>query len=70
MQRTLSMLLQRPGEIIMSEELQKKLWPADTFVDFDKGLNSAVTRLRARGTSPKLQRTRHAHKRLMRLCFL
>jgi TolB-like protein/Tfp pilus assembly protein PilF len=43
----LTMLLQRPGEIITREELQKKLWPADTFVDFDKSLNSAITRVRA-----------------------
>jgi TolB-like protein/DNA-binding winged helix-turn-helix (wHTH) protein len=43
----LVMLLQRPGETITREELQKKLWPADTFVDFEQGLNNAMTRLRA-----------------------
>jgi DNA-binding winged helix-turn-helix (wHTH) protein len=43
----LVMLLERPGEIVSREELQKKLWPADTFVDFDHGLNSAIKRLRA-----------------------
>jgi DNA-binding winged helix-turn-helix (wHTH) protein len=43
----LVMLLQRPGEIVTREELQKKLWPADTFVDFEPGLNSAMKRLRA-----------------------
>jgi DNA-binding winged helix-turn-helix (wHTH) protein/Tol biopolymer transport system component len=43
----LVMLLQRPGEIVSRDELQKKLWPADTFVDFDHGLNSAMKRLRA-----------------------
>jgi len=42
----LIMLLQRPGEAITREELQKKLWPADTFVDFEQGLNSAMKRLR------------------------
>ena len=41
------MLLQRPGETITREELQKKLWPADTFVDFEQGLNNAMKRLRA-----------------------
>src|SRR5438105_10282085 len=40
------MLLERPGEIVTREELQKRLWPQDTFVDFDLGLNSAVKKLR------------------------
>ena len=43
----LVMLLQRPGETITREELRKKLWPADTFVDFEQGLNNAMKRLRA-----------------------
>ena len=43
----LVMLLGRPGATITREELQKKLWPADTFVDFEQGLNSAMKRLRA-----------------------
>jgi DNA-binding winged helix-turn-helix (wHTH) protein/Tol biopolymer transport system component len=42
----LTMLLARPGEIVTREELQKKLWPADTFVDFDHSLNAAIRRLR------------------------
>jgi TolB-like protein/DNA-binding winged helix-turn-helix (wHTH) protein/Tfp pilus assembly protein PilF len=42
----LVMLLERPGEVVTREALRQKLWPADTFVDFDKGLNSAVLRLR------------------------
>ena len=42
----LASLLERPGEIITREELQKRLWPADTFVDFDLSLNSAVKKLR------------------------
>ncbi len=42
----LSMLLERPGEIVKREELQKRLWPGDTFVDFDLSLNSAVKKLR------------------------
>jgi DNA-binding winged helix-turn-helix (wHTH) protein len=43
----LAMLSQRPGEVVTREELQKKLWPADTFVDFEQGLNNAMKRLRA-----------------------
>lgn len=43
----LVMLLQRPGETVTREELQKSLWPADTFVDFEQGLNNAMKRLRA-----------------------
>jgi Tol biopolymer transport system component/DNA-binding winged helix-turn-helix (wHTH) protein len=42
----LSLLLERPGEIVTREELQKRLWPGDTFVDFDLSLNSAVKKLR------------------------
>jgi TolB-like protein/DNA-binding winged helix-turn-helix (wHTH) protein len=42
----LVLLLERPGEIVTREELQRRLWPADTFVDFDHSLNSAVKRLR------------------------
>ena len=40
------MLLERPGEMVTREELQRSLWPADTFVDFDHSLNSAVKKLR------------------------
>jgi Tol biopolymer transport system component/DNA-binding winged helix-turn-helix (wHTH) protein len=42
----LALLLERPGEVVTREELQRRLWPADTFVDFDHGLNAAVRRLR------------------------
>ena len=42
----LATLLERPGEVVTREELRQKLWPADTFVDFDTGLNSAVRKLR------------------------
>jgi Tol biopolymer transport system component/DNA-binding winged helix-turn-helix (wHTH) protein len=42
----LAMLLERPGEIVTREELQKRLWPQDTFVDFALSLNSAVKKLR------------------------
>jgi Tol biopolymer transport system component/DNA-binding winged helix-turn-helix (wHTH) protein len=44
--RVLSLLLERPGEVVTRDELRQNLWPADTFVDFDHGLNSAVARLR------------------------
>ena len=39
-------LLERPGEVVSREELRSKLWPADTFVDFDHSLNAAIKRLR------------------------
>jgi len=42
----LVMLLERPDEVVSREELRQKLWPADTFVDFEHGVNSAVARLR------------------------
>jgi DNA-binding winged helix-turn-helix (wHTH) protein len=42
----LTLLLEHPGDVVTREELQKKLWPADTFVDFDHGLNRAVNQLR------------------------
>jgi DNA-binding winged helix-turn-helix (wHTH) protein/Tol biopolymer transport system component len=44
--QVLSMLLERPGEVVTREDLHARLWPADTFVDFDHGLNAAVKRLR------------------------
>jgi Tol biopolymer transport system component/DNA-binding winged helix-turn-helix (wHTH) protein len=43
----LQILLQRPGELVTREELRNALWPGDTFVDFDHGLNNAVKRIRA-----------------------
>ena len=42
----LLLLLERPGEVVTREELQAKLWPADTFVDFEHGVNTAVKKLR------------------------
>jgi TolB-like protein/DNA-binding winged helix-turn-helix (wHTH) protein/Tfp pilus assembly protein PilF len=42
----LVMLVERPGELIARQEIHQKLWPADTFVDFDHGLNNAINRLR------------------------
>src|SRR5258707_11254519 len=42
----LSMLLRAPGEMVTREQLQQSLWPQDTFVDFDHGLNTAINKLR------------------------
>src|SRR5436305_3998812 len=42
----LKALLERPGEVVTREELRQRLWPADTFVDFESGLNTAANRLR------------------------
>ena len=44
--QVLALLLEHPGEVVTREELQKKLWPADTFVDFDHGLNKAISKIR------------------------
>ncbi len=44
--QVLALLLERPGELVTREELQKKLWPGDTFVDFDHSMNTAVNKLR------------------------
>ncbi len=44
--QVLVMLLRRPGEVVTREELQKAVWPADTFVDFDHGLNKTINKLR------------------------
>ena len=42
----LTALLERRGEVVTREELRRRLWPDDTFVDFDHSLNTAVKRLR------------------------
>src|SRR5262249_33452024 len=42
----LSLLLSRPGELVTREQLRSRLWPADTFVDFNHGLNAGVNKLR------------------------
>src|SRR5580658_11326179 len=42
----LAMLLERPGEVVSREDLRRKLWPSDVFVNFEASLNSAVQRLR------------------------
>ena len=44
--QVLALLLERAGELVSREELKGKLWPTDTFVDFEHGINTAVKRLR------------------------
>lgn len=44
--QVLKILLEHAGEVVSREELRQRIWPADTFVDFDHGLNNAVKRLR------------------------
>lgn len=44
--QVLAALLEKPGELVTREELQKKLWPDDTFVDFDHSLNTAINKIR------------------------
>src|SRR5258707_15324834 len=44
--QVLTLLLERPGEVVTREEFEKRLWPGDTFVDFDHSLNTAIKKLR------------------------
>ncbi|MGA7155457.1 MAG: winged helix-turn-helix domain-containing protein [Acidobacteriaceae bacterium] len=44
--RLLSILLERPGEIVTREQLRERLWPSDVFIDFDHGLNKSIQKLR------------------------
>ena len=44
--QALAVLLERPGEVVTREELQKRLWPDDTVGDFDRGLTKAIARVR------------------------
>jgi TolB-like protein/DNA-binding winged helix-turn-helix (wHTH) protein/Tfp pilus assembly protein PilF len=55
--QVLKALLDRPGELVSREELRQRLWSAETFVDFEHGLNAAVRRLRdALGDSAEVPR--------------
>ena len=40
----LQVLLEHPGEVVTREELQKRVWPSDTFVDFDHSLNTTINK--------------------------
>ncbi len=44
--QVLAELIERPGQVVTREELRNRLWPADTYVDFDHSLNAAIRRLR------------------------
>src|SRR5437870_9236307 len=44
--QVLAMLLERPGDVVTRDDLREKLWPADTFVDFDHSLNTAINKIR------------------------
>jgi cholera toxin transcriptional activator len=44
--QVLALLLERAGAVVTREELQQKLWPSDTFVDFDHSLNTAINKVR------------------------
>jgi TolB-like protein/DNA-binding winged helix-turn-helix (wHTH) protein len=44
--QVLALLLEKPGEIVTREEMQHRLWPEDTFVDFDHSLNKAINKIR------------------------
>ena len=44
--QVLALLLERAGEVVTREELQQKMWPSDTFVDFDHSLNTAINKVR------------------------
>jgi TolB-like protein/Flp pilus assembly protein TadD len=44
--QVLALLLENPGQVVTREELRLKLWPADTFVDFDNGLNTCINKIR------------------------
>lgn len=55
--KLLATLLERSGQVVTREELRAKLWPSDTFVDFDHGLNKAINKLReALGDSAEVPR--------------
>jgi TolB-like protein/DNA-binding winged helix-turn-helix (wHTH) protein len=53
--QVLQALLEKPGELVTCEELQKRIWPADTFVDFDHGLHAAVNKLRTALSDPAIR---------------
>src|SRR5215472_12647379 len=44
--QVLAELVERPGQVVTRDDLRKRLWPADTYVDFDHSLNAAIRRLR------------------------
>ena len=59
--KVLCLLLERPGDLVSREEIRKRLWPADTFVDFDHGLNAAIKRFAMRLANPRTVRCSLRH---------
>jgi DNA-binding winged helix-turn-helix (wHTH) protein/tetratricopeptide (TPR) repeat protein len=61
--QVLAILLERPGDVVTREELQKRLWPDGTFVDFDHNLNAAINKIREvlgdSAESPRFVETLH-----------
>src|SRR5215471_15593433 len=59
----LTMLLERPGDVVTREEIRDRLWPDGTFVDFEHSMNAAIKRLRAAlgdtAVDPKFVETLH-----------
>jgi len=52
----MALLLEKPGQVVLRDEIRKKLWPNDTVVEFDHSINAAMQRLRqALGDQPKPQ---------------
>ena len=74
--QVLAMLVERAGEVVSREELQKRLWPADTYVDFEHSLNAAIKRLRAAlgdsADAPRYVETlpRHGYRFIAPLSYL
>lgn len=72
----LALLLERHGLLVTREDMREKLWPADTFVDFDHGLNTAICKIRrALGDSASTPRfvetlSRRGYRFLARVEFL
>src|SRR5271154_4146298 len=55
--QVLEILLERPGDVVTREELHTRIWPADTFVNFDHSLHNAISRIReVLGDSPETPR--------------
>src|SRR5277367_6454695 len=44
--QVLAVLLEKPGGVVTRDELRQQIWPSDTFIDFDKGLNVAINKIR------------------------
>src|SRR3982074_2145370 len=62
----LTVLLQRPGEVVTREELRNQNWPADTFVDFDNSLNTAINKRECGGTKEPAEQVPYVRQRRRR----